>query len=166
MAAREMISRGYKRIGFMGGPEKATSTRDRLTGFLDEAGETPGITASHSFAGDYRFAPGRDEMRRLIAEGPAEAYFCGDDVLTIGALSAAWDAGLRVPEDIGFIGLNDMEMSGWDNLALTTIRQPIPEIVEATIELVMEMLGEEGHVPASRVFPCEVVERKTLRPVS
>jgi DNA-binding LacI/PurR family transcriptional regulator len=165
MAARELIRRGYTRIGFMGGPEKATSTRDRLTGFLDEAGETPGITVTHSFAGDYRFGPGRDEMRRLIAEGPAEAYFCGDDVLTIGALSAARDAGLRVPEDIGLIGLNDMEMSAWDNLALTTIRQPIQEIVEATIELVLDMLSETDHVPASRVFACEVVERATLRPL-
>jgi hypothetical protein len=56
---------------------------------------------------------------------PAEAYFCGDDVLSIGALSAVQDAGLSVPGDIGLIGLNDMEMAGWENIDLTTIRQPI-----------------------------------------
>ncbi len=48
-------------------------------------------------------------MQRLIGAGPlAEAYFCGDDVLSIGAISALADAGLSVPGDVGIIGLNDM----------------------------------------------------------
>ena len=68
-----------------------------------------------------------------------------------------------MPGDVGLIGLNDMEMSGWENVNLTTIRQPIPEIVEASIELVMAMLDNPGTVPASRVFDCTVIERGTLR---
>jgi DNA-binding LacI/PurR family transcriptional regulator len=103
-------------------------------------------------------------MKACLAAAPAEAYFCGDDVLSIGALSAIEDAGLRVPEDIGVIGLNDMEMAGWQNIGLTTIRQPVPEIINSSIELVVAMLDQPDRYPEARLFPCTVVERRTLRP--
>ncbi len=102
-------------------------------------------------------------MRRLLADGPAQAYFCGDDVLSIGALSALADAGLGVPGDVGLIGLNDMEMAGWQNIDLTTIRQPIREIIDASVALVVAMLENPDRAPEARLFPCTVVERGTLR---
>ena len=163
IAARTLIERGYRRIGFLGGPEQATSTQDRLAGFLEAARTHPGIGVSHSFARAYSFPAGREEMLRLISQGPAEAYFCGDDVISIGALSAIEDSGLTVPGDIGIIGLNDMEMAGWDNIGLTTIRQPIPEIVSSSVELMVSMLDDPSRYPEARIFPCELIERRTLR---
>ncbi|MEM9441773.1 MAG: LacI family DNA-binding transcriptional regulator [Pseudomonadota bacterium] len=167
LAIQALIERGYSRIAFLGGPESATSTQDRLSGFLSEMAKQSDVEASFSFASAYAFEAGRVEMTRLLAEGPpAEAYFCGDDVLSIGALSAAQSHGLRVPEDIGLIGLNDMEMAGWQNINLTTIRQPIGEIIEASIDLIAAMLVDPGQEPKARLFPCALVERGTLRPVS
>lgn len=164
IAVQALIARGYSRIAFLGGPEKATSTQDRLTGFLGEMAKQTDVEASFSFASAYAFEAGRAKMTRLLADGPpAEAYFCGDDVLSIGALSAIQDHGLRVPEDIGLIGLNDMEMAGWQNINLTTIRQPIAEIIEASIELIAAMLIDPDQQPEARLFPCEIVERGTLR---
>ena len=103
-------------------------------------------------------------MLRLLEADPAEAYFCADDVLSIGALSAIREKGLRVPEDIGIIGLNDMEMSSWQNINLTTIHQPIRQIISSTIELMVAILDEPNRPPEARLFPCQVVERGTLRP--
>ena len=103
-------------------------------------------------------------MQRLVANGPrAEAYFCGDDVLSIGALSAITDAGLNVPNDIGIIGLNDMEMAGWENINLTTIQQPVPQIIKSSVELIVAMLDDPDRFPEARLFPCTLVERGTLR---
>lgn len=164
IAARELLGRGYKRISFLGGPESATSTEDRLAGFREVLSAAPGIVFNHSFAAAYSFQAGRAEMQRLIAEGPpAEAYFGGDDVLSIGALSAIRDAGLSVPDDIGFIGFNDMEMAGWENINLTTIHQPIRQIIDSSIELMVSMLDNPDRFPEARLFPCHVVERGTLR---
>jgi len=165
MAAREFVARGYEKVAFLGGPERATSTQDRLAGFMSEMALHPNIEVSHSFAKEYSFSAGRHEMLRLIAEGPSQAYFCGDDVLSIGALSAVEDKGLSVPDDIGLIGLNDMEVAGWENINLTTIRQPIPEIVSSSIELMIAMLDEPDRYPEARIFPCTVIERGTLRPL-
>ncbi|WP_298295201.1 LacI family DNA-binding transcriptional regulator [uncultured Litoreibacter sp.] len=163
MAARTLIERGYRKLAFMGGPEQATSTQDRFAGFREVVRDASGVSQTHSFADAYSFDAGRAEMSRLITQGAAEAYFCGDDVLSIGALSAMQSAGLKVPQDIGLIGLNDMEMAGWDNISLTTIHQPIQQIIASSIELVVAMLDDPGRYPEARLFPCHIVERSTLR---
>lgn len=165
MAARELTRRGYTRLAFLGGPDTATSTQDRFKGFQEELSRTPGVAMTYSFAKAYSFEAGREEMQRLLKGGdPAEAYFCGDDVLSIGALSAIADAGYKVPDDIGVIGLNDMEMAGWQNINLTTIRQPVQQIINSSVELIVSMLEDPSRYPEARLFPCSVVERGTLRP--
>jgi DNA-binding LacI/PurR family transcriptional regulator len=70
-----------------------------------------------------------------------------------------------VPGDIGLIGLNDMEMAGWQNIDLTTIRQPIAEIIEASIDLVVATIERPDRHPETRLFPCRVIERGTLHAV-
>ena len=165
MAAQTLIARGYDTIGFMGGPETATSTQDRYAGFLSELRAHPNVAHSVTYAKAYSFAAGRAEMLRLIAAGPAQAYFCGDDVLSIGALSAAETAGLSVPNQIGFIGLNDMEMAHWANINLTTIHNPIKQVVASSVELVVAMLLDPTQRPEAVLFPGRVVERGTLRPL-
>jgi DNA-binding LacI/PurR family transcriptional regulator len=165
MAADALIARGYSRVAFLGGPESATSTQDRERGFLGRLSEHPEITVSVSYASAYSFDAGRAEMARCLAAHPAQAYFCGDDVLSIGALSAIAEAGLRCPEDIGIIGLNDMKMSAWQNIDLTTIHQPVAEIIGASIDLVVATIEDPARHPETRLFPCRVIERGTLRPV-
>ncbi len=164
IAARELIARGYRSVAFMGGPESATSTQDRMSGFLEALAEHSEVTVSYSFAKDYTFDAGRNQMQELLNGTPAEAYFCGDDVLSIGALSAIAEAGLSVPDDIGIVGLNDMEMARWENINLTTIHQPIADIIDASIEKVTSALGDMEQEPEARLFPCRVIERGTLRP--
>ena len=163
IAAQALLDKGYRRIGFMGGPEEATTTQDRLAGFVQVLNAAEGVEFTYSFADAYSFEAGRREMLRLMSQTPAEAYFCGDDVLSIGAISAIRDSGFSVPGDIGVLGINDMEMAGWENISLTTIRQPIPEIVQASVELVAAMLDDPGRTPEARIFPCELIERQTLR---
>ena len=163
MAAEVLIGRGYGRVGFLGGPRMATSTLDRAAGFLASLALHPEIAVSASYASDYTFDAGRAEMQHLLAHAHAEAYFCGDDLLAVGAMSAIQEAGLSVPCDIGLIGLNDMEMARWQNIGLTTIRQPVAEIIDAAIDLIVRTIENSNLPPEIRLFPCCVIERQTLR---
>lgn len=163
LAAQTLIARGYRSLGFIGGPEGASTTQDRLLGFRSAALDQ-GIPVSVSFAGAYSFDAGRAEMLRLLKHPRPQAWFCADDVLSIGALSALSDAGLRVPQDAGLIGLNDMEMAAWANIGLTTIHQPFDAIVQASVDLIAESFDTPDRPPQVRLFPCHVVERATLRP--
>ena len=163
MAAETLLKKGYTNIGFIGGPIYATSTIDRFEGFRQVLEGKSDITFGERFANEYTFEAGQKAMLQELANNPKQAYFCADDVLSIGALSAVQQAGQNVPDDIGIIGLNDMEIAGWNNINLTTIHQPIAEIVKASVELVVAMLDDPSLEPKARLFPCHVVHRSTLR---
>lgn len=156
MAAQALLARGHRQIGFMGGPQSATSTQDRMAGVLQVVPD-----AACSFAFAYSFDAGRVEMARLLAGARADAYVCGDDVLAIGALTAVADAGLRVPDDVGIIGLNDMEMAGWANINLTTIHQPFEAIVAASVAQIVALLTTPDLPPTAQIFDCHLVLRGT-----
>ncbi len=163
MAAQTLLDKGYKSLGFLGGPKKVTVTQDRYSGFKEIVDKHRNVKASYTFADNHSYVAGRKEMLRLLKSPPAEAYFCGDDVLSIGAISAIESSGLSVPEDIGIIGLNDMEIAGWENINLTTIHQPIKQIVTSSIELIEAILEDPDRYPETRLFSCKVVERGTLK---
>ena len=163
LAALTLRERGYRRVGFLGGPQQASSTQDRMAGFTNEIAKHPEMTVSCSFAEDYTFRAGRNEMLRLVEGDVMDAYFCGDDVLSIGALSALQERGFNVPDEVGIIGLNDMELAGWENINLTTISQPISDIVEATVDLMTALLVDPDKTPETRLFECKLIDRGTLR---
>ena len=81
-------------------------------------------------------------------------------------MSALADAGLHVPGDVGILGLNDMTMARWPSINLTTVRQPIADIIAASIELVVASIDAPDLPPQARLFACNVIERGTLRPVA
>jgi DNA-binding LacI/PurR family transcriptional regulator len=164
IAARTLIERGYRHIGFLGGPHDASTTQDRRQGFTEVAA-LAGVEVTVSYAGAYSFNAGRAEMIRLLGGKRADAYFCADDVLSIGALSAIREKGLSVPGDIGVIGLNDMELASWAGIDLTTIKQPFAAIIEASIDLMQSRFSNPDRLPEARLFPCRIIERSTLRPL-
>ncbi|MDB4008980.1 LacI family DNA-binding transcriptional regulator [Amylibacter sp.] len=164
MAALTLIARGYSKIAFLGGPQTATTTIDRGKGFLSVINAHSNCSCSTSFATEYSFEAGRSSMLELMKGKLAEAYFCADDVLSIGALSALQSGGYSVPKDIGIIGLNNMEMASWDNINLTTISNPLPEIISASIDRVSAIVENASIRPEGQLFECKVIERGTLRP--
>jgi DNA-binding LacI/PurR family transcriptional regulator len=164
LAATTLIRRGYRRIAFLGGPESATSTIDRLAGLtagLAKSELTPQATV---FGSSYNHESGQRLMRELLREGGFDAVFCGDDILAIGALDACADTGVRVPDDVGILGFNDIAMAAWPSYRLTTIRQPIGDIISAAVEMIAGLVEHRGSGRPLRRFKCSLVERATLRP--
>lgn len=163
LAAKTLLDHGYRAIGFLGGPQHATSTEDRLRGFAEEMAAAK-TSFTESFASGYSYDAGLAEMTRLLDNGPpAEAYFCGDDLLAIGAMDALERSGLSVPADVGIIGMNDLEMAHWRRIGLTTVRQPVQRIIAASVDLMVGQIADPETPPETRLLPCEVVLRDTLK---
>jgi DNA-binding LacI/PurR family transcriptional regulator len=164
LAATTLAARGYLNIAFLGGPESATSTVDRLAGLtagLAKHGLTPRAMV---FGSSYDHDSGQRLMRSLLREGEFDVVFCGDDILAIGALDACADAGVRVPDDIGILGFNDIAMAAWPSYRLTTIRQPIGDIISTAVEMIAGLVEQRAPARHLRRFKCSLVERATLRP--
>lgn len=165
-AAETLGARGYKRVAVLGGPEAATSTRDRLAGFKMAAASQGLDIVAAEYAENYTHQAGRMAMERLLKKGAFEAVFCGDDLICIGAMDAARAVGRRIPEDLGFLGFNDIAMASWEGYALTTIRQPIRDIILSSVELIISLVENPDRSAETRLFPCSVVERASLRPLA
>ena len=163
LAAKVLTDLGYRKLAFLGGPQTASSTADRLRGFragLKDCGLAP---VAEVFAGSYSHQSGRDTMLQLLNDAKIEAVFCGDDILAIGALDACKERGLVVPQDIGILGFNDIAMASWTAYNLSTIRQPIAEIIVAAVERSIELVAHHNLARETKYFACEAVLRGTLR---
>lgn len=163
LAGDMLRERGYKNIAFLGGPQAATSTEDRLRGLSESlavAGLEPcAVVYGHSYCHEAGFAL----MKQLLRNGGIDAVFCGDDVLAMGALDACQEAGARVPHDIGVMGFNDMAMAAWPAYNLTTIHQPVANIIITAVELLLGSIDGSDESSDVRLFECRAVERGTLR---
>ena len=165
VAANLFRERGYRRVAFLGGPLSATSTEDRLKGFRQRLRRDRLCPVVEVYAKSFSYAAGRTLMDSLIKRGDIEGVFCGDDILAIGAIDACREWGKSVPEDIGIVGFDDMPMASWTAYNLTTVRQPVADIIGTAIDLIISVVEQPARAASSRLFACEAVVRGTLRPV-
>jgi len=165
LAGAMLRERRYRNIAFLGGPAGANSTEDRLRGFkqtLAAGGLTPcAVVYGHSYCHEAGYAM----MKQLLRNGGIDAVLCGDDVLAMGAIDACREAGVRVPQQIGIMGFNDMAMASWSSYNLTTIRQPVADIIITAVELLLSIIDRAPDRKLVRLFECHSVVRGTLRPL-
>jgi DNA-binding LacI/PurR family transcriptional regulator len=163
LAAETLQDLGYAKIAFLGGPDTASSTIDRLMGFragLKRRGMAP---VAEVFANSYSHEQGRQLMLSLLENTSIEAVFCGDDILAMGALDACKEASKSVPGEIGILGFNDIAMASWAAYDLSTIRQPIAQIIVCAVGQAIKLVSDKGLVAKPQSFTCEAVLRGTLR---
>jgi DNA-binding LacI/PurR family transcriptional regulator len=163
LAGDMLCERGYTHIAFLGGPQGATSTVDRLRGFRDRVAaaglEIKTIVYGHSYCHEAGFTL----MKQLLRNGGVDAVFCGDDVLAMGAMDACREAGVDVPRSLGIIGFNNMAMAAWPAYNLTTIHQPVADIIDTAVELLLGIVDRSNETTHVRLFDCKAIERGTLR---
>ncbi len=163
LAAQTLLQHGYKRLAFLGGPEGANSTQDRLQGFCNGLADEGLAPIAHIFAATYSHDDGRDLMKQLLKFQKFEAVFCGDDILAMGALDACKELGVSVPHDVGVLGFNDISMASWASYNLSTIRQPIAEIIISAVQLAITLIKNPDSAIGKTLMPCEIILRSTLR---
>jgi LacI family transcriptional regulator len=99
----------------------------------------------------------------LQRKKPLTAVFAVTDELAIGAMKALSDSGLKVPEDVSVIGLDDIDISAFTTPGLTTVRQPIFEMGKKSADLVCEWIAR-GHLQGrTELFTATIVERESVR---
>lgn len=153
---------GAKRFALVTSLAPTASLAEREASFL-AAARAAGAEASVVAHGPNSYAGGAEAARAVFgrSNGP-DGVFCVTDLLALGFLDAARaQFGLRVPEDVGVIGFDDIEQSSWQSYRLTTFAQPLAAMADHVLDLLSNPLSGTGE---RRVFEPIPVWRETVRP--
>lgn len=147
----------------IGGTERASTSRDRCTGFLNRMAEHGYPVPAHlQLGGDFS----HDRAVRIVDEllqqdSRPMAVFCVNDYMAFGALDALRKNGLSAPEDCWVIGYDDVDMASWESFGLTTVRQPSREMARVGARMLLDRLQKPG-LPAQQMrFPGRLVHRRS-----
>ena len=166
IATEHLLDLGHRRIaiitGYENDPYNFRTPRDRLTGYeaaLRQRGITP--EPAYRLHSDFT-APSayHEALEALSRPDRPTAIFAASDEMAVGVLGAARHLGLRIPEDLSVIGVDDHEVA--EALGLTTIAQPVATIAEVAAWQLISRLTTPVKTPPARVLlPVQLIERAT-----
>lgn len=154
--------RGHKRIGFIGVTSSHSAGARRRTAFLDAMRHANLPIYPEMFEiGDWSTQSGDHAMQVFLSlANPPTAVFAVNDLMAIGAMEAAQKAGLRIPEDMAFVGFDDIPPASWVRPRLTTVAQHSTEIGRIMAEALFDRVLD-GYTGSGRRFEvkCRLVKR-------
>lgn len=155
---------GHRTPAVIAGHPEASTSRERVEGFA-EGCRSAGMAEPVVEFGMFTEEGAERALAALLARTPRpDVVFCVSDAMARAAMDAARrDFGLRVPDDISFLGFDDAPPSAWPAYDLTTYRLPVRAMVDATVDLLLESLA--AGLPSTRrvVVPGELVVRGSCR---
>ena len=153
-AMEHLYGLGHRRIGVVTGPLLSPLSRDRLKGAVASAsaqGAEADVLVRH---GDFSIRSGAEAASTLL-EGSTRptAIFCFNDEMAMGVIAEARSRGLRVPDNLSVVGFDDIRFAQCTDPPLTTVAQPMREIGERTVRLLLAILNGTQLSPMSITLP-------------
>jgi LacI family transcriptional regulator len=160
-AVRHLYELGHRRIATITGMMDSRPGADRLRGYRT-AVQQAGLAYRDDYVayGDFYAESGREATAKLLAsDEPPTAIFAAADMMAIGAIRAAAEAGVRVPEDLSIVGFDDIQLAPHVNPPLTTMRQDKLGLGGAAGDALVARVAGDPDRPALRTLPVELVVR-------
>ena len=163
-AIEHVVQLGHRRTAVIAGPEDnrtAVTIKQALVTGLVEQNMNP-LAVLHS---NYRVDAGASAVRALLSapEFPT-VIFCGNDLIAMGAMNALEEAGVRIPEDISVIGIDDISFAFLARPPLTTIRVPRERLGRIAFQALDKMLKLKRRTGADHYLETELVVRNSTAP--
>ncbi|PMR73274.1 LacI family DNA-binding transcriptional regulator [Billgrantia endophytica] len=165
-AASHLATLGLSRIAFLAGLVDSSTSGQRQEGFFDGL-EEHGLTCHAMDVGNYRYDDACFATRRLFsAHVVPDGIFAANDLMAIAAMEIIrHEFNLSVPDDVSVIGFDDMPMAAWPSHSLTTLRQPVDEMIMKATELLLAQIHGSQTEPQYIKLPvAPMVRRSTRRP--
>jgi len=140
--ARFLAQGPHERIAHIAGWQGSSTGFDRTQGFLTglRAQERPEPTV---IDGMYDRETAAQATRSLMeGSAPPDAIFVGNDHMAFAVMDMLKTMGLSVPGDVSIVGYDDVPMASWAAYDLTTVRQPVNRMIEATVETLLSQLND------------------------
>jgi LacI family transcriptional regulator len=165
-AVERLITLGHRRIGIICGPDDVFTARERHLGYARVLGDY-GIPVDESLIkkGDYGIDSGYKLFNEMI-DAPIKptAVFVTNYEMTLGAVMAANERNIRFPDDLSFIGFDNLELARVVRPTLAIVAQPMERIGETAAEILLKRLrGDAGGFPAMVRLKTELLAGESIR---
>ncbi|ATZ11495.1 HTH-type transcriptional repressor PurR [Erwinia amylovora] len=164
LAGRYLIERGHRDIGAIPGQLERNTGGGRHAGFVKALSEA-GITLRDEWLvqGDFEPESGYLAMQQILSQKQRPtAVFCGGDIMAMGAICAADEMGLRVPQDISVIGYDNVRNARYFTPALTTVHQPKERLGETAFDMLIDRITSKREESQTiEVYP-SLIERRSV----
>jgi DNA-binding LacI/PurR family transcriptional regulator len=163
LAGEHLLDLGHRRMAHIGGPMEIRLAQERLAGFR-QALEARDFEANSCPVeeGDFKCQSGYQAMQRLLTCQPRPtAVFAANDLMAIGAMRAVGEAGLRVPDDISIVGVDDIQVAAFQTPPLTTIRQSFTQLATLGVQLLLDILAKKKLAHSQIVIEPTLVVRQS-----
>jgi alanine racemase len=144
LAVGHLVQLGHTRIGLAVGQDRFVPVQRKRAGFVAVMRSLLGISEAeaaswveHSL---FTLEGGQAAARALLERG-ATAVVCGSDMMALGAVRAARQAGMRVPEDVSVVGYDDSPLVAFVDPPLTTIRQSVQAMGVAAVSALTDAIA-------------------------
>lgn len=165
-ATCKLIRAGHRRIGIVLGPAEISTARERLQGFLQAHTELAVAPDPECIRqGDYSLESGHAIFGELMdMPNRPSAVLATNYDMTLGAVTAAYERKLRIPEDVSFIGYDEARLSRIVSPPIDIVTQPTHEMAEQTTALLLERLRSGGDTPKRIRLECGMLNGQSVAP--
>ncbi|NKE04411.1 LacI family DNA-binding transcriptional regulator [Mesobacillus selenatarsenatis] len=161
-----LLKMGHSKIGMLSGnKDDLIAGQPRIDGFkqaLVQSGlpiNEKRIIHSQGFS----FKDGFTGLPKLLEQSPdLTAIFAASDALALGAISAAYKLGVKIPDQLSIIGYDNLPIAEMAIPPLTTVAQPLEEMGMVAAEMLFSMMDQGGKRVESRIMPHSVIERESV----
>lgn len=163
MAMSHLLEQGYRKIGHISGPLDWWEARQRMAAWKDTLEEASlEIKESYCVEGNWSSASGRQAIEKLFNQYPdLDSIFVANDQMALSVMQFISQEGLRIPEDIGIVGFDNMAESAFFSPALTTIQQDQHDIAKLAVEEIINII-EAGWQESEQTEPRTILLPPTL----
>ena len=149
-----LLSSGHRKIGLIGGPIDSVVGAERIDSSIARL-KRHGIRPLWTDRGDYTYDGGREIFRENFRRRRSrpDAVLAANDAMALGCLdSARFDYGLSIPDDLSVVGFDGVEVATWASYQLATVKQPVKDMANAAVDLLMKCIEQPIRPPEQRVF--------------
>jgi LacI family transcriptional regulator len=163
LATRHVLDLGHRQIAYVSGPKRKHDANERLEGHKKALAEF-GLKFEPALCveGDYKEDGGVLAMQQLLQSGVQfSAVVCANDQMVSGAISVCLEQGIRVPEDLSFVGYDNIPFARYISPKLTTVNNPIHEMGKMAALWLLRHIYKNDQIAVANIFTPELVERES-----
>ncbi len=162
-----LLAQGHRRITMLSGPADVSTAHERVAG-CRQAVSTLALSAATLtvLEGEFTVESGYAMAYQAMAQTPRPtAIFAANNFIAIGALKALSALGVRVPEDVGVVGFDDLPAALVVDPFLTVVAQPAYEMGRRATELLLQRIADPAALPQEVLLPTQLIIRQSCRAV-